>query len=434
MTYFRRDWLYLILALLCAASMWCFFDYVLIASQVVESKQTGSPRGNLSDLYPRWLGARELLLRGRDPYSQPITDEIQQGYYGRKIDPKNPNDPKDENRFAYPVYVVFLLAPTVNWSFGIVQRGFCALLFVTTGLSIWWWMRALHARWRPLQIIAAVILLLGSYPAVQGFHLQQISLLVAALIAAACAAAASGWFAVAGVLMSLAMIKPQLTIPIAAWLLFWAVSKWRERKWLVIVFALIMAAFLVGSELMLPGWFAKWREASRAYMQYAGDTKPLLFTLFGRVIGSGVTAALIAAIVRLGIKYRKSDADTFPFKTLVVMVTTATVALTPIWHPYDQVLLIPAIAYCALHPPGLSASPPVRIFSKAAVAVLAGAWALSIVICAVHLLLPGGVPKALQQSIGFPIVLLPLACLISVGVVAYKQLESSSRQPQGQGT
>ena len=114
-----------------------------------------------------------------------------------------------------------------------------------------------------MQIIAAVILLLGSYPAVQGFHLQQISLLVAALIAAACAAAASGWFAVAGVLMSLAMIKPQLTIPIAAWLLFWAVSKWRERKWLVIVFALIMAAFLVGSELMLPGWFAKWRKDLR---------------------------------------------------------------------------------------------------------------------------------------------------------------------------
>ena len=190
--------MYLFLALLCAASMWCFFDYVLVASQVGESQQSGSPRGNLSDLYPRWLGARELLLHGRDPYSQPITDEIQQGYYGRKIDPTNPNDPKDENRFAYPVYVVFLLAPTVNLSFGIVQRGFYVLVVVMNALSVWWWMRALHARWRPLQIVAAVTLLLGSYPAVQGLHLQQISLLVAALIAAACAAAASGWFALAG--------------------------------------------------------------------------------------------------------------------------------------------------------------------------------------------------------------------------------------------
>jgi hypothetical protein len=31
-----------------------------------------------------------------------------------------------------------------------------------TALSAWWWMGALHARWRPLQIVAAVVLLLGS--------------------------------------------------------------------------------------------------------------------------------------------------------------------------------------------------------------------------------------------------------------------------------
>ena len=68
------------------------------------------------------------------------------------------------------------------------------------------------------------------------------------------------------------------------------------------------------------------------------------------------------------------------------------------------------------------------------VAVLAGTWALSILICAVSLLLPSGVPKTLQQSIGFPIVLLPLACLISVGVVAYKQLPSSVQQRRESGS
>jgi hypothetical protein len=433
MTASRRDWLYLFLALLCAASMWCFFDYVLVASQVAESQQSGSPRGNLSDLYPRWLGARELLLHGRDPYSQPITDEIQQGYYGRKIDPTNPNDPKDENRFAYPVYVVFLLAPTVNLSFGIVQRGFYVLVVVMNALSVWWWMRALHARWRPLQIVAAVTLLLGSYPAVQGLHLQQISLLVAALIAAACAAAASGWFALAGGLLSLAMIKPQLTIPIAAWLLFWTLCKWRERKWLALVFGSVMAGFLVGSELVLPGWFMKWREASQAYMQYAGDTKPLLVTLFGGVIGSGITLLIVGVIGWFAIKYRAAQADSVAFRTLVAAVVTATVALTPIWHPYDQVLLIPAIAYCVSFSIGERATPPVRIFSKAAVAVLAGTWILSIVICAARLI-TGDLPKAMQQSIGFSIVLLPLACLLSVGVVAYKQLESSVPQRQGPAT
>jgi len=59
----------------------------------IEGARLERPRGNLSDLYPRWLGARELLLHGRDPYSPEITREIQRGYYGRELDSSRPNDP-----------------------------------------------------------------------------------------------------------------------------------------------------------------------------------------------------------------------------------------------------------------------------------------------------------------------------------------------------
>jgi hypothetical protein len=429
MTHFRRDWLYLFLALLCAASMWCFFDYVLIASQVVESKQTGSPRGNLSDLYPRWLGARELLLRGRDPYSRQVTDEIQQGYYGRKIDPSNPSDPKDEARFAYPVYVAFVLAPTVKLPFGIVQRSFYILLVLLTGISAWWWMRVLGLRLRVLQLLAATVLVFGSYPVVQGLHLQQLSLLVAALIAAACVAAGSGWFAISGALLGMAMIKPQLTIPVAAWLLFWTMWNWRERKWLTIAFMSVMILFVTGSELLLPGWFGKWREASHAYMQYAGDTKPLLLTLFGRVVGTAITVMIVGAITWLAVKFRASGTNSFEFRTVLVALVTATVALTPIWHPYDQVLLIPVVAFCHSYSP--LRNPLVKI--RAAIAVLAATWVISIGIC-VTSLFRTPVPEEVQQSIGYPIVLLPLACLVSVGVVAYKQVEFSAPQRQGPAT
>ena len=61
---------------------------------------------DLSDLYPRWLGARELLLHHRDPYSPEVTREIQIGYYGRPLDPSRPQDPRDQQGFAYPAYVV----------------------------------------------------------------------------------------------------------------------------------------------------------------------------------------------------------------------------------------------------------------------------------------------------------------------------------------
>ena len=82
-------------AALCAAGMWTYVNRVLIPYQISDAATRGRPRGNLSDLYPRWVGAKELLLHGRDPYSAEVTCEIQAGYYGRPLDPSRPNDPRD---------------------------------------------------------------------------------------------------------------------------------------------------------------------------------------------------------------------------------------------------------------------------------------------------------------------------------------------------
>ena len=93
--------------------MWFYVIEILRAHQIVEAQAKQIPRGNLSDLYPRWLGARELLLRHRNPYSRELSMEIEEGYYGRRLDASRPNDPRDQQSFAYPVYVVFLLAPLI---------------------------------------------------------------------------------------------------------------------------------------------------------------------------------------------------------------------------------------------------------------------------------------------------------------------------------
>ena len=45
-------------SVLLAAGMWLYFERVLVPYQVMEAARHGTPRGNLSDLYPRWLGAR----------------------------------------------------------------------------------------------------------------------------------------------------------------------------------------------------------------------------------------------------------------------------------------------------------------------------------------------------------------------------------------
>ena len=112
----------LLLALLFAGSMWFYVQRVLVPYQKADAEAHGRPRGNLSDLYPRWLGTRELLLHHRDPYSAEVTREIQIGYYGRPLNPDRVNEsradePRDQQGFAYPLHVVFLLAPTIGLPF-----------------------------------------------------------------------------------------------------------------------------------------------------------------------------------------------------------------------------------------------------------------------------------------------------------------------------
>src|SRR5260370_38940266 len=107
-----RSVLVFMLALLAAASMWFYVNRILEPQQVTDAAAYDRPRGSLSDLYPRWLGARELLLHRRNPYSQEITREVQRGYYGKPVDPSRPDDLRELHGFACPVFSVFLRGAT----------------------------------------------------------------------------------------------------------------------------------------------------------------------------------------------------------------------------------------------------------------------------------------------------------------------------------
>jgi len=255
--------------------MWFYVQRVLIPYEKADAATHERPRGNLSDLYPRWLGARELLLHHRNPYSNDITGEIQKGYYGRVLDPARPNDPRDEQGFAYPLYVVLLLAPLIGFPFHAVHIFFYWLLAGLTAASVLLWLRVIQWRLPPLATAAAVIFALGSFPAVQGIKLQQLSLLVAALLAGSAACVASGFLFCGGVLLGLAMIKPQLAWPLVAWFAVWAVSDWRVRRKLVVGFGMVMVLLLGGAEIILPGWWRMFAGAVGKYHRYTQNQSVL---------------------------------------------------------------------------------------------------------------------------------------------------------------
>jgi hypothetical protein len=338
--------LWIALAILCAAGTWLYFARVLIPRQVADAAVNARPRGNLSDLYPRWLGARELLLRGRDPYSPAVTREIQQGYYGRPLESSRPNDPKDQQGFAYPVYVAFCLAPTIHLQFETVRKGFFWVLLGLTAATIPLWLRLLRWPMPPSSEASLLIFTIGSLPVMQGLKLQQITLLVAALLAIALALLASDQLIAAGVVLAVATIKPQLSALLLLWLLIWTLSDWRRRYRLAVSFLLTMAIFLGLSECYLPHWIQRFWQAAHEYLAYT-DAMSVMDILMGGgskgiVWARALELLAFAAVIYACWKERRLASQTAGFGEMASLVLALTVLLVPTHDPYNQVLLLPA--------------------------------------------------------------------------------------------
>lgn len=332
----------LALALLMATSMWFYVQKVLIPYQEADAARYGRPRGNFSDLYPRWLGSRELLLHRIDPYSPQVTREIQVGYYGRELDPARQYDPKDQQGFVYPVYVAFLLAPFLHLDFSLVRLGFTWVLAGLILATVLLWVKALHWRISPGGKAVFLLLVIGSFPAAQAIKLQQLTILVSAMLAVAAAAIAAGWLPLAGLLLALSTIKPQLALPLLVYLLLWVIGDWPRRWPLLASFTLTLGALCGAGEWVLPGWVAKFVAALEAYQHYTGQVSVLsiLLTPTGGVIA---TVCLLLGLALLGWKLRRAPEGSPTFGLMLAFSLVVTVMVIPTGSPYNQLLLLPAV-------------------------------------------------------------------------------------------
>ena len=338
----------LLLAVLVAGSMWFYVERIMVPVQASDAAAHSRPRGNLSDLYPRWLGTRELLLRHRNPYGHEITVEVQRGYYGRELDASRPNDPKDQQAFAYPVYVVFLLAPLISFPFHSVQLVFYWALIALTILTVLLWMAAVGYAIKPLSVVIAALLCLGSFPVVQGLKLQQLTLLVAGFLALSLFFLIRRRFLAAGILLALTTIKPQLAWPIVAWILLWAFSDWKARRNVIFGFGSLMAALLIGSEIVLPGWLHLFLTALQEYREYTHNVSVFAMLVnwaTGSFGGYALPAASVAVTFYCLWRFRTLAADTPEFRQSLALILSLTVLIVPMFAPYNQILLLAPILW-----------------------------------------------------------------------------------------
>ena len=329
-------------ALVFALTMWWYFERVLIPYQVADAASHGHPRGNLSDLYPRWYGTKALLLEGRDPYSAEVTREIQKGVYGRVLDPIRPTDPKDEQRFAYPLYVIFLLAPTIQWPFPAVQRGFSIVLCCLSVVSVFFWFAVL--RWRPSVPTAATasVLFFGALPFVQGIKLDQLTLAVSGFIAAGMAALTAGFPMVAGLLLAVATVKPHLVALLISGLLFWSLNNRAEGRRFLLGFFVALFVLIGGAYLAHPGWVREFLLGLRAYQRYTAN-ESILDVFAGKTIGAFFSGIVVLLTARAWWLFRNHEVGSTVFQTAIALTLSATVVVIPTIATYNEVLLLPGI-------------------------------------------------------------------------------------------
>jgi hypothetical protein len=102
-----------------------------------------------------------------------------------------------------------------------------------------------------------------------------------------------------------------------------------------------MTVLLASAELLLPGWFWKWREALSAYVRYAPLPSPTVQLIFGEYVGPAVGAAVLAGLGVFCWKSRLDSPSTDRFKLVPPLILTICLAVSPVWHGYDHVLLLP---------------------------------------------------------------------------------------------
>jgi Glycosyltransferase family 87 len=332
---FKKHQLFLLISAFLAFSMWFFVDHIW------------APPGDVhfSDLYPRWYGARELLLHGKSPYSQEVTRDVQIWNYGR---PLRAGESRDECRFNYPVYITFLFAPIIGLKFTTVVAIFRWILPALAGVTVLWWISML--RWRcPKPILGAVVLLsVFSFPVLECIYLQQPALIAAFFLAGAAACLVLDHLPLAGVLLAFSTIKPQITILAAAWLMLWAASDWRSRKNLIWAFSATMLGLLGLSEMLLPGWFSEFLGDLAVYRNYVGH-ESVLNLLLGRLAGDLAAACLLLGVAVLVWRLRTAPAGSQRFNFAFCSVLVVTVLMIPTLFPTSQILLLPAIFFVLMN-------------------------------------------------------------------------------------
>ncbi len=253
-----------------------------------------NPGGN--DFLPRWVGTRMFLMRGWSPYSEQTNEAIQEMIFGRAAELD-----EDQSLFVYPMYTILIMAP-----YGIIQDYELARALWMTTLEISLVLLALSgislSRWKPpvWLFIATILFSLFWYHSLRAVINGNASILIALFIAVSLLLLRQQQDALAGVLLALTTIKPQMVVLLIPLVFLWAIS---QRRWTIIgVFFGSLAIMAAIGMLFHPSWPM---QNLAQVLTYPGYTLPgtpgAILTEWlpgvGKQLGWMITALMVGVLV-----------------------------------------------------------------------------------------------------------------------------------------
>lgn len=301
------------------------------------------------DLYSPWYGTRELLLHHRNPYGDDVNREIQVAIYGHVL---ATTEHRNEQRFAYPVYVVLLMWPAAFVQYATVSSLGLPLLTIAGAGATLCCIYFLNWPRLPRDRTTALLLAMSTPPMLRALRFEQLSTVVVLLLVGALLALSRKGMITAGIMLALATIKPQMAFLPTLLLLTWSVLRWNECKKFAIAFLAAMMCLLLSSELLLPGWIFSFLRQLQAYPRYAGG-ESLLTMIAGTRIGWFMAVLLLVSAASIVWTHLNSEPSSraFQFSSSLVF------SLVPVVMPtmaaqHNFVMLFPA-AFLVMRDSGL---------------------------------------------------------------------------------
>lgn len=296
------------------------------------------PGGN--DFLSRWVGTRHFLLNGQSPYSQETTEAIQNMMYGRlaKAD-------EDQVLFVYPMFSIFIFAPfslVGNYALAralwmtTLELAIIGLAIVSINLSHWRLPRGLLG----IILIFSISWYYGFRPIING----NVGVIIALLIGCIFLALRANHDFLAGMLMAITLVKPQMVVLFIPYVLIWTIT---HKRWTVFWGFLGSLTILIAvCMLFIKDWIVQNLVQVLSYPSYTLPGTPgAIFAEWlpgvGKQMGWALTGLLLAVIIWEWIISRDKDFNWFYWTANLTIVITNLIGVRTATENY--IAMLPAL-------------------------------------------------------------------------------------------